>query len=185
MSSLISALKSIPDHRSARGKRYPLWVLLVFIVMGNLAGYRGNRPLGEFAQRYGPDLTRLLKVDLKEMPCFSTFRRVHIDLDFNALCNAFRTWIEPLVSIDEEHYAIDGKRIRQPITGEDGKTRFVGLVSVFAQQQGITVDLASLSETDNSELSVVHYLVEKLQLDGAVLSLDALHAQKNGKGDYR
>jgi 23S rRNA pseudouridine2457 synthase len=46
--------------------------------------------------------------------------------------------------------AIDGKRIRQPIAGADGKTRFVGLVSVFAHQQGITVDLASLSETENS-----------------------------------
>lgn len=185
MSSLISALQSIPDHRSARGKRYPLWVLLVFIVMGNLAGYRGNRPLAEFAQRYGPELTRLLQVDLKEMPCFSTFRRVHIGLDFTALCDAFRTWMEPLVELDEDSYAIDGKRIRQPITGEDGKTRFVGLVSVFAQKQGITVDLASLSETENSELSVAQYLVEKLHLQGAVLSLDALHAQKNGEGDYR
>jgi hypothetical protein len=83
-------------------------------------------------------------------PCFSTFRRVHLDLDFTSLCHAFRTWMEPLVSIDEEYYAIDGKRIRQPIAGADGKTRFVGLVSVFAHQQGITVDLASLSETENS-----------------------------------
>jgi hypothetical protein len=58
MSSLLTALQSIPDHRSARGKRYPLWVLLVFIVMGNLAGYRGNRPLAEFAQRYGRELTQ-------------------------------------------------------------------------------------------------------------------------------
>ena len=54
---------------------------------------------------------------------------------------------------------------------------------MFAHQQGITVDLASLSETENSELSVVQYLIEKLQLEGAVLSLDALHAQKNGKGN--
>jgi hypothetical protein len=175
MSSLLTALQSIPDHRSARGKRYPLWVLLVFIVMGNLAGYRGNRPLAEFAQRYGRELTRLLQVELKEMPCFSTFRRVHLDLDFTSLCHAFRTWMEPLVSIDEEYYAIDGKRIRQPIAGADGKTRFVGLVSVFAHQQGITVDLASLSETENSELSVVQYLIEKLQL-GSMSPLQANHA---------
>jgi hypothetical protein len=178
MSSLITALQGIPDHRSARGKRYPLWVLLVFIVMGNLAGYRGNRPLGEFAQRHGPEITRLLKVKLKEMPCFSTFRRAHIGLDFFALCDAFQTWMAPLVSIDEQSYAIDGKRIRQPITGEDGKTRFVGLVSVFAQTQGITVELAALSQEENSELKVVQYLIEKLQLEGAVLTLDALHTQK-------
>jgi hypothetical protein len=42
---LIEAFQEVPDYRSARGKRHPLWVILVVIVMGNLAGYRGNRPL--------------------------------------------------------------------------------------------------------------------------------------------
>jgi hypothetical protein len=31
--TLIEALQSIPDYRSARGKRHPLWVVLVMIVM--------------------------------------------------------------------------------------------------------------------------------------------------------
>jgi hypothetical protein len=43
--NLIEALQTVPDYRQARGKRHPLWIILVFIVMGNLAGYPGNRPL--------------------------------------------------------------------------------------------------------------------------------------------
>ncbi|NEQ47358.1 MAG: hypothetical protein F6K00_29000 [Leptolyngbya sp. SIOISBB] len=60
---------------------------LVFIVMGNLAGYRGNRPLEEFAQRYGSEVADLLQIDLDAVPSFSTFRRAHIGLDF---CRAQR-----------------------------------------------------------------------------------------------
>ena len=48
--NLIEALQTVPDYRLARGKRHPLWILLVFIVMGNLAGYHGNRPLGGLCQ---------------------------------------------------------------------------------------------------------------------------------------
>lgn len=177
--TLIEALKTIPDYRKARGKRHPLWLLLVFIVMGNLAGYRGNRPLAEFAQRYGQEIAQHLQVDLDAVPAYSTFRRAHMGLDFDAFSHAFCEWMQQYHSVDEDSYAIDGKRITQPIVGEDGKTRFVGLVSVFAQQQGITVELARLSEADNSELKVVQYLSEQLQLSGAILTLDAAHTQKN------
>lgn len=177
--TLIEALQQVPDYRCARGTRHPLWVLLVFIVMGNLAGYQGNRPLAEFAKRYGPTIVEQLQIELAEMPSFSTFRRIHIGLDFESLSQRMAQWMQSFINLDEELYAIDGKRICQPVRDVDGKTRFVGLVSVFAQHQGITLDLAAMSETDNSELKVVQYLIEKLKLTGAMLSLDALHAQKN------
>jgi hypothetical protein len=177
--NLIEALQTVPDYRQARGKRHPLWVILVFMVMGNLAGYQGNRPLEEFAQRYGSEIARLLQIELDAVPSFSTFRRAHMGLDFAALSEAFVQWVRQHLTVDDDVYAIDGKRIRQPITDDDGKTRFVGLVSVFAQTQGITVDLAALTTTETSELKVVQYLLEKLHLTGVVLPLDALHAQKN------
>lgn len=182
--NLIEALQTVPDYRSARGKRHPLWIILVFIVMGNLAGYRGNRPLGEFSKRYGSEVARLLEIELNAVPSFSTFRRAHLGLDFTALSNTFAQWMHQHIAVDEEMYAIDGKRIRQPIVDDEGKTRFVGLVSVFAQTQGVTVDLAALTTTDNSELKVVQYLLETLQLTGVVFSLDALHAQKNAIAHY-
>lgn len=177
--SLIEALQTVPDYRKARGKRHPLWVMLVTIVMGNLAGYWGNRPLAAFANRYGQEIAELLQVELRTMPSYSTFRRAHLNLDFEMFSDAFSQWMSQHHSVDEDSYAIDGKRIAQPIVGADGKRRFVGLVSVFAQRQGITVELAGLTETDNSEIKVAQYLFEKLKLSGAVVTLDAAHTQKN------
>ena len=39
--------------------------------------------------------------------------------------------------------------------------------------------MAALTQEDNGELKVVQYLIEKLQLTNALLTFDALHAQKN------
>lgn len=179
--TLIEALQRIPDYRHARGKRHPLWIILVTIVMGNLAGYWGNRPLETFARRYGDEIAKLLQIDIEAMPSYSTFRRAQLSLDFDAFSDAFRTWMSQYHDVDDDSYAIDGKRIRQPMIGADGKQRFIGLVSVFSQQRGITVELAGLSETENSEIKVVQYLCEQLQLTGAVLTLDAAHTQKNAE----
>jgi len=177
--TLIEALQSVPDYRKARGKRHPLWIMLVTIVMGNLAGYWGNRPLATFASHYGQQIATLLQVESSKMPSYSTFRRAHLSLDFEAFSDAFSHWMSQYHSVDEESYALDGKRIGQPIVGTDGKRRFVGLVSVFAQQQGITVELAGLTESENSEIKVAQYLFEKLKLEGAIITLDAAHTQKN------
>ncbi len=52
MSSLIDALKQVPDFRKAHGRSDPLWVLLLLMVMGILTGYRGYRPLHTFTQEH-------------------------------------------------------------------------------------------------------------------------------------
>jgi len=183
--TLIEALQTVPDHRHERGKRHSLWVLLVFVVMGNLAGYQGNRPLQEFSRRYGHHIVQLLGIEVNSLPSYSTFRRLHLDLDFMAFSAAFAEWMQHEVEEGDDLYNIDGKRIAQPLTGSDGKTRFAGLVSVFSQRCGVSVDLAALTSEENSEIKVVQCLIEKLKLQGAILSLDALHAQKNSLDDFR
>lgn len=183
--TLIEALQGIPDHRRDRGKRHPLWVILLFIVMGNLAGYQGNRPLQEFSRRYGSHIVNLLGIEVNSLPSYSTFRRVHLGLNFMALSSAFAAWMQHEVEVVNDLYPIDGKRIAQPLTDSDDKIRFAGLVSVFSQRTGVTVDVAALTCDENSEIKVVQRLIETLKLDGAIVSLDALHAQKNIVDDCR
>ena len=67
-------------------------------------------------------------------------------LDFTALSDAFSQWMAQQISPDEDCYAIDSKRINQPLVAEDGKTRFAGLVSVFEQTQGVTVEVEALAQ---------------------------------------
>jgi hypothetical protein len=182
MSSLIEAFQQIPEYRKARGKRHPLWVLLLLVVMGMLAGYDGYRPLQAFAQEHQGALCQLLGWEEKVVPSYSTFRRMMMALDFHELSDCVERWM--LSQGDGQSLglgfsaAMDGKRIAQAVHSADGKERFVGLVSLFAAEQGVTLKLAALSEQDNSEIPVVQTLLETLKLDGLLLSMDALHAQK-------
>lgn len=186
MSSLIEEFKQIPDFRKARGQSHPLWVLLLLVLMGTLAGYHGYRPLHTFVEEHHRSLSELLGLETLRVPSHSTFRRVMLGLDFFALSEQFEHWMESQgVAHSAEHRvaAMDGKRIRQRLTDATGKERFVGLVSLFAVEAGITLKLAALTQQDNSEIKVVQTLLESLQIDGLLITMDALHAQKNTRAD--
>ena len=186
MSNLINTLKQVPDFRKARGKSHPLWVLLLLMVMGILAGYRGYRPLHTFTQEHQQALCKLLGLERLKVPSHSTFRRVMMGLDFVALSDSFEAWMlsKPAVHSPENHVAaLDGKRIRQPLTDANGQQRFVGLVSLFAVQSGLTLKLEGLTQQDNSELKMAQTLLEALEVEGLLITMDALHAQKNASAD--
>lgn len=183
MSSLIDALKQVPDPRQARGKSHPLWILLLLIIMGTMAGYQGYRPLETFVQEHYEPLCQSLGLEFKR-PSYSTFRRIMMQLSFDEFSDCFEQWMlshSASLFPDNSVSGLDGKRIRQKLTDANGKDRFVGLVSLFGLEQGVTLKVQALTETDNSELKVVETLLETLQLSGLLLSMDALHAQKNLK----
>ena len=41
--NLLEALTQVPDFRAARGRRYPLWLLLLLVIMGTLSDCLGYR----------------------------------------------------------------------------------------------------------------------------------------------
>ena len=49
-SSLIDYLKQIPDERNAGGRRHPLWLILLIMILGIMSGYWGYRGLGRFVE---------------------------------------------------------------------------------------------------------------------------------------
>jgi hypothetical protein len=146
-----------------------------------LAGYHVYRPLHTFVSEHHQSLSQLLGLETLREPSHSTFRRIMLGLDFLALSQQFEHWMQsqPAAHCPDNRVAsIDGKRIRQCLTDATGKERFVALVSLFAFEAGITLKLAVLTQQDNSEIKVVQTLVETLQVDGLLCTMDALHAQK-------
>ena len=60
----------------------------------------------------------------------------------------------------------------------------MGLVSLSAVEAGIALKPKALIQQDNSEIKVVQTLLETLRLDGLVITMDALHAQKNTQAGH-
>lgn len=178
--TLIEALQTIPDHRSGSGRRYPLWVLLLLIILGTMSGYRGYRGLARFMQRHQEALATRLGLTRAKLPSYSTIRRLLNEIDLNAVAGAFNQWAQADGLVDAgENCAVDGKSLRNTVTAaQDAQQNFVSVVSVFQLRQGVVVGQAVFDNGQESEIKVVYDLLEQLQLSGVTLSFDALHAQK-------
>ncbi|NEP75172.1 MAG: transposase family protein, partial [Okeania sp. SIO2G4] len=47
--NLLQILALLPDFRAARGRRYPLWLVLLLVIMGTMSGCFSYCALEDFA----------------------------------------------------------------------------------------------------------------------------------------
>lgn len=182
--SLITHLKQIPDFRSQ--PHYPLWVILLLVIMGTMSGCQGYRALEDFVERHQRVLLELLELPYKRLPSFSTLRRIMIRVDFVALATAFNAWAaETVPTLATEQIATDGKSIKASVIDYDKSYQdFVNIVSAFSVRQGAVVGLAAMRNGQTSEIATVQTLLDHLHLSRVCFSLDALHTQKNTPANH-
>jgi hypothetical protein len=178
--TLIEALQTIPDPRKPSGRRYPLWVCLLLIILGTMSGYRGYRGLARFMERHQGHLAHHLGLARADLPSYSTIRRLLNAIDFNAVAHAFSEWAQTTGLLQAgDDCAIDGKGLKNTVTDAfTAEQNFVNVVSMFQLQQGLVVGQVVFDNGQESEINVVYALLEQLQVSGVTVSLDALHAQK-------
>ncbi len=103
-----------------------------------------------------------------------------LPLDFQVLIQQFEQWANSTFNTElEEWVAIDGKSIKGTVT-EAGTAyqNFVSLVSFYSSLHGVVLATQQFETNYNSELKVVQAMLEALQLEGVVFTMDALHCQK-------
>jgi hypothetical protein len=178
--SLIDYLQQIPDPRHPNGRRHPLWLILLLIIMGIMSGYWGYRSLGTFVERHRRALIKTFKISGATVPSYSTIRRVLMDIDYLTLCEAFRAWASGYESGGEKQWvALDGKSLRNTVSDHAGaQQNFVSLVSAFSHNRTQVLGIQVMENKHESEIVVVTNLLALLDLQGAVITLDALHCQK-------
>jgi hypothetical protein len=178
--SLIPYLQQIPDFRTQ--PRYPLWVILLLVIMGTMSGCQGYRALEDFVERHQRSLIEMLGLPYQRLPSFSTLRRIMVRLDFAALMAAFNAWAgATFVPVSGEQIATDGKGIKASVMHYDKSYQdFINVVSAFSVQQGVVIALQAMRNGKTSEIATVQTLLDHLQIEGVCFSLDALHTQKNG-----
>lgn len=174
--SLLTCLRAVPDFRRAQGRRYPLAETLCMMVMSMMSGCFAYREIGRFMRHNQAELVYCLGLSRQQVPSHVTIRQLLLRLDFNALAGAFRRWAG---GQGPRQLSIDGKSLRSTVSEHGSEHQnFVALVSAFCQQTGLIEEVERFENGKQSEISSVRHLLGRIQQQGLLLTLDALHCQK-------
>ena len=179
--NFIEQLKQIPDHRSSKGKRHPLWLVMCLTLLGVLSGYHGYRPLADFCQKHWETLQTMLELPTEsQIPSYSTFRRVIQGVEIEPIVKLFNEWCKNSQTGESGKWlAMDGKSIKCTVTNQtDSKQNFTSTVSAFTHETGEVMALAVSENKQISEIEVVKQVITSLLGQSASFTMDALHCQK-------
>ena len=181
MNSLIEALKKVKEFRQEKGKRHPLWIVLLIIILGIMEGYTGYRALGDFSKLNQELLSTTLSIVPQRVPSYSTIRRVILGIGWSNLLQIFNEWAIELL---QQNYlrnwiAIDGKSLRSTMNNYSSKSQnFVVIVSFFSQEFGLVLNLNRFENKKSSEIHQVQDAIRTCPINNQVFTMDALHCQK-------
>jgi predicted transposase YbfD/YdcC len=111
------------------------------------------------------------------IPSHDTFERVFDTLEPLTFQKCLLAWLRDLAGVvGVNHVAIDGKVLRGSGTGS-GPRGPLHLVNAWATEQSLHLGQVAVDQQSN-EITAVPHLLELLALEGALVTLDAMHCQK-------
>ena len=173
---LAQVLRNLTDPRDRRGVRHDLPTVLSLAVTGVLAGCRSLTAIWEHtADLTAADLEALGLQGGQALLSESTIRRVLQDLDPTDLDTHVRSWFCTRTGTIEGRtvIAVDGKTMRGARTGKDPAPH---LLAALDQATGTVLAQARVADKSN-EIPALRELLKPLDLDGVVVSADAMHTQ--------
>lgn len=179
MMTLENCLLEIKDPRRSQGLRFTLTQLFSLIIISNLCGHLGGRPVARFINIHQSTFTK--ELDLKhKVPSHVTISNFIDRVDHQEMIQAFNKWTSDYVPVKKgEPVSGDGKALGSTVTNQsNGNQDFQAIVSLFCQESGLVYALDEYRNKKESEINVVRFLVQKLEGMGLNIFLDALHCQK-------
>lgn len=187
--SLFERMREIADPRREHQKFHSLYEILVIAMCAVLCGAEHWTEMEEYGEAKQEWLATFL--ELKHgIPSHDTFRRVFILLDTVELKSVFVDWIGAAVSLSQGTLVnIDGKNLRGSKAPVQGK-KALSVVSAWVSEQAVVLGQLKCEEKSN-EIRAIPELVKILNLEGCVVTIDAMGCQKeivqeivNKEADY-
>lgn len=181
-----SALK---DPRRRHRRLHNLLDIIVIALCGVIANANTWQDIAVFAGKRESWLRRFLPLP-HGIPSHDTMERVFDRLDPVALQSALLGWLQHASGMPGiKHIAIDGKTARRSGSPARGLAA-LQIVSAWAVEQEATLGQVMVAEGSN-EIPAIPALLSMLDLEGALVTIDAIGTQKEiaasivaGGGDY-
>ena len=174
---LLGMLARVADPRHRRGVRHRLAVILGLAVCAVLAGARSFTAIAEWAADADQDTLRTLGVR-GAVPSESTFRRVLQRLDADAFDHLAGTWAARRTTPGPGTWrviAVDGKTLRGSGHGDENSRH---LLAAFDHAHGVVLGQVDVA-TKTNEIPMFTTLLDRVDIGDAVITADALHAQRS------
>lgn len=177
--TLLQALARLADPR-ARNRSHPLPAILALCVCAMLCGCRSLLAIQEWGRSHGASMAEALGFRRDKTPCVATLSKVLRRVSAAQLEAVLAAWFGQFTPVSKlvagwRLLALDGKTLRG--AQGHGELPAVALVAAFALEQGIVVDEEAVADSD--ELGAVRRLLERLPLDGVLVTGDALQTQRD------
>ena len=167
--------EKITDPRINRGRNYPLLEMIFVALCGAICDCNAWTDVATFGKCKLGWFRKFFPFE-NGVPSHDTFSEVFARLDTVEFYAALESWArEMAVSLRGETVALDGKTLRGSFDKGTGKS---ALHSVSAWACGLRMCLALKSVADKSnEIPAVQELIDMLDLQGAIVTADAMHCQ--------
>lgn len=178
---LIDYLKELTDSRRGQGQQYQIHYIILFSIYAILCGANGYRNIERFIDIHFYKLDDLYNMGWTRAPSYSTIRYIIKGLNKDILEYVFRHYTNDLkgtdISNDKKYIAIDGKTLRGSFDNvKDNKA--LHMLSIFDAGYDLILGHYETEEKSN-EIPAVIKLLEEIDLSGYIITLDAMHCQKN------
>jgi predicted transposase YbfD/YdcC len=168
----------VDDPRIDRSKAHLLIDILFLSVCATIAGADGPSDIADFGRQQIQWLRKFIVLP-NGIPSHDTIGRVFSLIKPLQFQEAFLSWIETLMPDDVDALRlvpIDGKTLR----GSQHKKKELKplhLVSAWATNCGLSLGQVAVDSKSN-EITAIPKLLEMLELDGAIVTIDAMGCQK-------
>lgn len=203
--SLYQAFEQVPDGRKAKGKRYPLPLLLTLLLLGKLAGETTVSGIVEWiGERQSWVRTQLDWP--KRFPVHSTYSEALAHCDAEQIATIVAQVLLKARAVEQcgnepsrlwankqqetlTHVAMDGKTLRGTLGHRQEGHPSVHLLGFYDCQSGIVLAQRAVASKEN-EISAAGTLLHPALVKGRIISTDALHTQRkwctgvHGYGGY-
>jgi predicted transposase YbfD/YdcC len=174
--AIVQYFEDLPDPRSGPNAVHKLVDIVVIAVCAVMAGSEACTQIAEFGHRKESWLRQFLELPAG-IPSHDTFSRVLAMLDAKKFEECFMRWAATLQpTLAGKIVAIDGKTLRHSF--DRAKDRGpLHLVSAWCSESHVSLGQVAVDSKSN-EITAIPQLVDLLELEGAIVTIDAAGCQR-------
>ena len=164
----------LKDPRRRHRRLHHLQDIIVIALCAVIAGAQDWQEIETFGRKRRDWLKGFLAL-ANGIPSHDTFERLFDRLNPQAFQACFRDWVQAVsAALRIRHVAIDGKTLRGSTSAKLGPLH---LVSAWATAQHLSLGQVAVDSKSN-EITAIPALLELLDLQGALVTIDAMGCQK-------